>query len=370
MSIASQARGCGTPPPLVILQSKLKFIEVVTENSPPISETKRGLIAWAIDKIIELIPDAALTGLQTRASVRATASACFELNREEGGTAQQINNLCWRRSIGQNVPVRDLWTGEIQSWECSQLEIGEYIFYACLEEVLSMDPEKLRELKLLVVRDPGKGRAITKGHACLKIVLDVVNKLCAKVLAKSFESSHSGMEKSNHMWGLFQSFFTNEMKDVIFHPEKVEKNDMGNGETLVTTLFSMVYALSTDYDDATNFFDLTIGKKISVAMMRKCGIPSLLIGIVIATSFTKRRVLYSSYGIMKHVGEKYDEDQNSIHLSKGLMMGDPLTKVILHLLNIGVRMLADGIVSREAFDQRFTNSNEIKEFVKDYLGAA
>jgi hypothetical protein len=68
---------------------------------------------------------------------------------------------------------------------------------------------------------------VTKGRIALKVVLDLVNKLCSEVLKKAFPSSYSGMAQSDHPWRLYNSFFTKEFEDLIFsvyHKERIKSN--------------------------------------------------------------------------------------------------------------------------------------------------
>jgi len=55
-----------------------------------------------------------------------------------------------------------------------------------------MEPDKLSSVQLLILPEPGKGRAITKPVGCVKVVLDVTHQYCAYPL-KHIESSKSGM---------------------------------------------------------------------------------------------------------------------------------------------------------------------------------
>jgi hypothetical protein len=62
------------------------------------------------------------------------------------------------------------------------MSLGETIFWAALDQCIATPLDKLRLAYLVVVKEPGKARSVTKSPACLKIVLDVVNKLCSDVL--------------------------------------------------------------------------------------------------------------------------------------------------------------------------------------------
>jgi hypothetical protein len=75
--------------------------------------------------------------------------------------------------------------------------------------------------------------------------------------------------------------------------------------------------------------------------MKKCGIPPLLQKIVVKTCFSPRIVHFNGKGIFSHIGVFSDIDLHTRHvrLVRGMMMGDPLTKVILHFTNISIREL-------------------------------
>jgi hypothetical protein len=47
------------------------------------------------------------------------------------------------------------------------------------------------------------------------------------------------------------------------------------------------------------------------------------------------------------------ENRRYIMMTKGLLMGDPLTKVILHLINIIVRLTASNICSEKYLQNGF-----------------
>jgi len=90
--------------------------------------------------------------------------------------------------------------------------MGERILHRCIYVVIRMTREERTNAYLTVVKEPSKARSVTKGPACLKVILDFVNKICSEVLSKAFPSSTSGMTMSDHPWRLFNSFFTNEFE--------------------------------------------------------------------------------------------------------------------------------------------------------------
>jgi hypothetical protein len=335
-AILIQTRGCGTPPPFVVLKSKRKFLLTVSQPSVPLENGQARLIRTAMRKLIDEIPDHVFTGLVTKAGVHVTTSACIENLRMEGGSTEHVRSLVREGMLGRKVPIRDLETDGITGYEnLETLNVGEYIFWRCLEDVLSMTPVMLRRAYLVMIKEPGKARTVTKAHAALKIVLDLVSGICSYPLRK-VESSESGMGKSNHGWNFFTSLYT-KWKELVFPTLKVELD--GVSQEFQTTTFHDLFVGFTDYSEATDKMDHSVARIVSEEWMVKCGLPKLLRGIVHETCYRPREVFFQALGPIKNIGDALepDTDINFIVLRKGVLMGDPLTKVILHLMNMITR---------------------------------
>ena len=220
----------------------------------------------------------------------------------------------------------------------NELTMGESILHRCIYHVIRTPQEELTKSFLTVVKEPSKARSVTKGPICFKIIMDLINRICSDVLKKSFPSSYSGMAMSDHPWRLFGSFFTEEFKDYLFQPENrsVEKNTSQGDIELIT--FRDLWAASTDYSAATDSFNLKIADLIGSFWMDICGIPKGLRRIA-RLVFQPRFVFFKALGPLRDIGEPFDGDVRKVRLVQGILMGDPLTKVILHLLNISVRTL-------------------------------
>jgi len=355
----SQTRGAGTPPPLVVLRSKRKFLVSVSEQPPEISETRKALVFAAFDDIIRDLPDHVFSGLDTKARVTVTGSACWESTRKEGGTAQAILELMLKYDE-MPIPIRDMDTGTVLEYRNKNdfESIGTAIFHACLDEVLYTPVEELREVLLTIVREPSKARVVTKGHACLKIVLDTVSKICAWPLKKGFTSSASGMGKSHHGWNLFRDFSTEEMHDLLFSEDRSRRvDDLFNDHIDRTQYWQDLWFCSTDFQEATDRLVHSIARGISRKWMLKCGIPPILQGIVMGVCFQPRKVYFTATGPLSDIGQPSDGDRRVLTLYRGVLMGDPLTKVILHFANIISRKLGEDMSSGQVF-KSFRNSSE------------
>jgi hypothetical protein len=251
--ILSQTRGTGTPPPIVVLQSKIKFLETVTIAPVPFTRTARALISNSLDSVLDRLPQEAFTGLATKARVTVTTAASWENTRKTGGTAESIREILMGYGIESPVPVRDLDTGRITVLRAPDAfeTVGEYIFWACLDTVLKTPLEDLKKVFLTVVKEPGKARSVTKGRACLKIVLDLVSKICAWPMKKGLRSSRSGMGQSHHGWNFFLRTMSEEMKEDLFHVIDREENTFGEYVERTDT-FEDFFVSSTDFKEATD----------------------------------------------------------------------------------------------------------------------
>jgi len=336
--IVTQTRGCGTPPPLVVLKSKEKFLRTIAETNPDI--TIPGLAAvWAVtEDLLNDFPDYVFSGLKTKAGIHITTSACMENLRSEGGTTEHIRSLVREGGLGRPVPIRDLESGGLERMELySNLTPGEYIFWRCLEDVLATNPDELRKAHLVMVREPGKARTVTKGHAALKVILDLVNSICSYPLKKGMESSQSGMAKANHGWNLFMNLM-GPWRDQTFEKLSSSTEVFGPTDRIETVEFKDLWIGFTDYSEATDKMDHRVARIVGDAWMNKCGLPRVLRGIVHAVCYNPRTITFSATGRLSLIGEPTDtEGVRKVLLRQGVLMGDPLTKVVLHLCNAGVR---------------------------------
>jgi hypothetical protein len=345
IGILSQTRGCGTPPPLVVLKTKNKFLEVVTEERPPLSPLQKRIAFASCQEVIESIPDEAFTGLSTKSRITVTSSACWEYTQKEGGTVQAISDLVALGKLDHPASIFDLETGLLQEQKTlGELQPGEYIFWRCLEIVLGKQRSETEAVSMVAIKEPGKSRIVTKGSAYVKILLDVVNKICSEPLKKGLETSSSGMGKSHHGWNFFQSFFKKDLEDILFSLDNQEKevNEVVPNHIGLHNTYKAAYVSSTDFETATDYMNLEIASIVGNQWMYRCGIPKVLRAIVHQFCFRPRTVVFLGRGALSHLGTPFPGGDNlrQVKIVRGIMMGDPLTKVILHLVNAMVRSVS------------------------------
>jgi hypothetical protein len=307
-SVLSQTRGAGQPPDMVKMQSKRKFLSTVSEEPERLSDTEKLVLKAAIDQLNAELPPEIFTGLDTKARITLNANACWEKTQKDGGTLEAIAEIVTTGQAGELANVRDLFSGEIEEKiYLSEATTGTYIFWRCLDEVLKESPANLRKAALVMISEPGKARTVTKASSALKVVLDVVNKICAHPLGK-IKSSASGMKKSSHAWNSFKESWTDEGKEYVFGVQKRVTESRPDGSRLVETTYKDLWCSSTDYSEATDRLRHEVAIPVAEYWMNKCGIPRILQMIVRGTCFAPRPIVFEAYGPMGAYGEEWTED--------------------------------------------------------------
>jgi hypothetical protein len=370
MGILSQSRGCGTPPLIVTLLSKRKFVETVTTPVEPLNVYNEGLIRACMKHIVSNLPDEAFTGLDTKARITLTTSACFEETVKEGGTVQAIANMLQRIPTGTLIPIRNLETGTIdERVEKDTLTIGELIFWHSVQKVVETPLEELRTVFLLIVKEPGKARSVTKSLSYLKVVLDVISKICSYPLKKGISSSESGMSMESHGWNFFKRFFKPSSEVDLFLLKERDVGPFVGGSRNVTETYNDVFVSSTDYETATDYMDHSVVRIISETWMKRCGIPKFLRGIVHNVCYKPRKILFRAEGPLSDLGSPTNtEGVRCVTTSRGVLMGDPLTKPCLHLINVAVRVLAENCTNVEFLSEVSTNPFELARHFRTVVG--
>jgi hypothetical protein len=88
----ASARGAGTPPSLIVIQSKREFISLVSE---PVEVGKLSLSATdaAIRHISRTIKAFVVTGIPTKSRINFSSSATMEVSKKDGGATEALRQL-------------------------------------------------------------------------------------------------------------------------------------------------------------------------------------------------------------------------------------------------------------------------------------
>jgi len=93
---------------------------------------------------------------------------------------------------------------------------------------------------------------------------------------------------------------------------------------------------------------------------------------VFGTCYVPRPIVFEAHGSMSDYGSEWNlespfENARFVMLRKGILMGDPLTKVILHLINILVRVTGANYASPAFIEKIFPmESGSITDYVQRY----
>jgi len=295
--------------------------------------------------VLSQIPDHAFTGLASKGAITVTTAASWEYTRKEFGTISAVKDMIHAHEIGIDVPIRDLNTGRITHLKDSrEMTVGEHIFWTSLDVIIRTPRDEISSVKLVVVKEPGKSRIVTKGPVALKVILDFVNHIVSEPLKKGIRSSSSGMGQSNHGWNFFKSFFTEGTEEILFHPAEVKEEKFA-GYSEVEYTYDDVYVSSTDYETATDYMNHYVAREIGNQWMIKCGIPLVLRKIVNDCCYRPRFVYFEGSGPLSRYGEHVEGNTRRIQLVRGILMGDPLTKPILHMVNVCNRNFAMNVTN-------------------------
>jgi len=141
-----------------------------------------------------------------------------------------------------------------------------------------------------------------------------------------------------HGWNFFMSLYdTNEGTEPFLVHKVLEEREIGNTTSRVVE-YQDLFVECTDYSEATDNLEHEIAQTIAVPWMKRCGIPDFLQKIVVRATMRPKRIEFNGKGLFSQTGEETNrEGIRFVTLLRGVLMGDPLTKVILHVLNISVR---------------------------------
>jgi hypothetical protein len=341
VTFITQTRACGLPPAAVKTAALEKFLATVTskcgEKSPRCWEDlSYGVDRVALDIVTGKDFNMVLNRSLAESKISASNSACIQATREEGGKVEALRVL-YQCLKGQKIPVFDLRTGRVSHYveaHDGPLSIGETLFHHSIYEWMRFIKSNYRckdlggqftlaDVRVDLVTEPGKARVITIPHVLHGVLLQPLAHVFS-VLVASLPSSTTGMKASNHMWDFYKRMSPLVPVNDIFGHDKHPGRE--------------TYLCSEDWSEATDRFDPLVANFLVKEFGRHMGLPRFYIELCARAISVPRRLFLgrdpSNGDLREPAGTKV----------LGCLMGDPLTKQILHLSHNVVRKIAENYV--------------------------
>nr|QTE76053.1 RNA-dependent RNA polymerase [Neofusicoccum parvum narnavirus 3] len=319
--VMSQTRASGVPPRSVYLKALQKIKLTLTE---PVDRSRyervKGYVAEGIDQIHQEMVESIGSESQSelfwarvidRAKISLSDSGEFFTNSNSGGKLEAARKiLCKEDKIAEINLHTGQETGRILTPDD---QVGIRLFHwACnvFRDRKTIYDRNVMSVRISLVAELGKYRAITVSHLAHAILLHVLSHVLLEYIA-AVPSSRSGVGAANHAWNFFKR---------LSH-----KNPAGN------FIFDKDnYVFSTDWEEATDWLDHLISQLIVNRLCHNVGIPNWYRQTAVFALCAPRQV------------EEMDEDNllSKYFTTRGELMGDPVTKVILHMCHLVARHAA------------------------------
>lgn len=308
----SQTRASGVPPRSVFLKTKRKLREVL--QTPPDPQRWHDVafyVGHGIDQlhsdVMSSMPETQresfFSHCLTKAKISLSDSGEFFTKTAEGGkleaTRKVLSDLKQVEEINLETGVK---TGNILNYENST--VGEMIFHWACSHFLDRKrvySTNVMSVRVSLVSELGKYRGITVSHLAHSVLLHVASHVLLEYLSR-IPSSRSGVSAANHAWNFFKLLsHKNPVANFIFDED--------------------AYVFSTDWEDATNYCDHAVAQGLINRLMHQLGFPNWYRQTVTFALCAPRQV------------EFVDEETGLLecyYTTRGVLMGDPVTKVILH----------------------------------------
>ncbi|QJT93762.1 RNA-dependent RNA polymerase [Erysiphe necator associated narnavirus 30] len=319
-SLLCQTRASGVPPRSVYFKTLLKIKDLLQEEADPeVYASVAGFIQPSVysihAKILEKLGSESKTEMfwkrcLDKAKISLSDSGEFFTNAESGGKLEAA-----RKVLASNVPIPkvDLFTGSLgPPLNREDTPVGELLFnWAChmFHDRETCYERNLMSVRISLVAELGKYRAITVSHLAHAMLLHVLSHVLLEYLTM-IPSSESGVKAGNHAWNFFKRLsHKNPRANFIFGDKDV-------------------YLFSTDWETATDYCNQTVAQVILNHLCTALGIPRWYRETCVFALCAPRQV------------EFIDEKSKLLEVfytERGELMGDPVTKVILHYYHLVAR---------------------------------
>nr|WPR16645.1 MAG: RNA-dependent RNA polymerase [Lwood associated narna-like virus] len=324
--ILSQTRASGVPPRIVYDRTLAKTKAILTTpSSKELLEFIAGPLSRAVDHFyIDLLTrlgeqdkrESFFDSVMKSSKISLSDSGEFFTNTNVGGKLEASRRVLQTHPEIQEINLHTGdYTGNILT---KSSPIGERLFHwACgkfknRREVYSNNSMSCR---ISLVAELGKYRTITVSTLQHALLLHPFSHMGLKIL-EAIPSSESGIGAANHSWNFFKRLsHKNPSASFIFN------------ENIQTSV------LSTDWSSATDYCDPYIAGAMLNRLCKSLGVPNWYRESMLFALTAPRQV---------ETLDRNGVPVEKFYTSRGVLMGDPVTKVVLHLHHlIGARIAGD-----------------------------
>nr|QVU39992.1 RNA-dependent RNA polymerase [Magnaporthe oryzae narnavirus 1] len=296
-----------------------------------------------------------------RVELPLKTSASVDTYVKDGGKLEDARRLL-NKAIdnGWKIPVRDLSTHEILEyisversidndadysrplfWISYQLFLNHWVeknqwskedYYEFLDFGRPYQPAVM-DATIVHISEPGKERNLTKSHATYAWLLTPAAKLLQGVLA--FLPEHrAGLLESGHEW-------RHQKRISALSDESGFIYDPSTGKTR-----DEIVHVFKDWTESTDFIRKQVGFFHLKALMDYVEFPESYGRLILKTVVEPQPVSEVTTQIIFDDGEIVEPVKWTGAIREGFMMGNPMTKVILHLLHESERAVSELFLSR------------------------
>jgi len=355
MITLSQNRGMGYLPDALAECARKQYRDRVNRDVEKLPLERQKLLYAAMQKHLHkggIIPNtlnspnaveqAKLITSFVEIPIKGTASV--DTFVKDGGKLEDARRLLTTAQLeGWKIPIRNLETNDITGW----LEVSKddpedperILFWISYQLFLNHwykdkpgketwlhdfpnNPHKgrLMDARILHISEPNKERNLTKSHACLAWMLTPAAKILQGTLALLPEHV-AGLTESGHDWRHLKRISSESEESWFLYGR-------GTGTTIPN--FSQVFK---DWTESTDFINKHVGFIHIKAIMDYIGFPEAYGAVVLQTIVEPQPVTeVLHFRTIGGVEEKSTILWNG-HIREGFMMGNPVTKPILHAVH-------------------------------------
>jgi len=328
LAVLSQTRSVGLPPVSYRLEAYRKFYVRAVLEEEPLSDLSRTLLEDSLNDVLQGLTEredffSLVARAQVNQKVSMSNSSDLLSPKSEGGKINSSYHL-----LHQSLPIQiyNLESGDsLDSWitkeslSSGKYTIGEALFHLSFGRMerartkgIGSDPV-LFTVKPVAVPVPGKLRVATASHPLHAVFLQPLAQMLKPVL-KSFDSAKAGMSKQHHMWEFLKRIRPDMVSEVMV-------------ESKPRTLETWFY--SEDWEAATDNQNRETTRICLIALGNTIGVPRRYLELA-AWALTAPRL----NRIDPNEGVPEDMVPSIFVSRRGILQGDPVTKIILQFSHI------------------------------------